>query len=402
MNVLYVNHTAVVSGGERSLLDLLAALPQTVRPCLAAPPGPLSERAQALSVPHASIVGTAGSLRLHPLHTPRALVEMITAAWQVGWAVRRHGAELVHANSIRAGVVLAIARLLPIPGVRLPRSLRTVVHVRDCLPPGAVSTATLRLIASTASTIVANSQYTAASVKAAAPRARAEVVYNPVDLARFDPGALSREQARARLGEAGGRSPLLGVVAQLSPWKGQDTAIEALGELRRAGLDAQLLLIGAAKFVASATRFDNERYVAHLHELAAREGVAERVSWLGEREDVPALMRALDVLLLPSWEEPFGRALIEAMALEVPVIATAVGGPREIVTEGREGLLLPPREPARWAAAIRQLHSSPQLVAAMGRAGRERAQQEFTAPRHAAAILGVYERALSRSRGDGP
>lgn len=402
MNVLYVSHTAVVSGGERSLLELLAALPQTVRPRLAAPRGPLSERAQALGVPHASIVGTAGSLRLHPLHTPRALVEMTVAAWQVGRAARRQGVELVHANSIRAGLVLAIARLLPIPGVRLRRSLPTVVHVRDCLPPSAASTASLRLIAATASTIVANSQYTAASVKAAAPKARVEVVYNPVDLARFDPGALSRAEARARLGAAGGRSPLLGVVAQLSPWKGQDTAIEALGELRRAGLDAQLLLIGAAKFVASATRFDNERYVAHLHELAAREGVAERVSWLGEREDVPALMRALDVLLLPSWEEPFGRALIEAMALEVPVIATDVGGPREIVADDREGLLLPPREAAPWAAAVRRLHDGPQLATAMGRAGRERVQQEFTAARHAAAILDMYERTLAKSRGDGP
>ena len=63
------------------------------------------------------------------------------------------------------------------------------------------------------------------------------------------------------------------------------------------------------------------------------------MSFLGEREDVPELIRALDILLLPSWEEPFGRALIEAMALEVPVIATSVGGPAEILDDGREGFL---------------------------------------------------------------
>ncbi len=124
---------------------------------------------------------------------------------------------------------------------------------------------------------------------------------------------------------------LLGVVAQLSPWKGQDTAIEALRILREQGVDAHLLLIGSAKFVARATRFDNEAYVAGLRARVARADLEDRVSWLGEREDVPELVRALDVLLLPSREEPFGRALIEAMALGVPVLATEVGGPPEIV-----------------------------------------------------------------------
>jgi glycosyltransferase involved in cell wall biosynthesis len=389
VRVLFVSHTAVVSGAERSLLDLLAGLPETVQPLLATPPGQLQELAHERGVATTAIKGTAGSLRVHPLHTPKALSEMAIAAWQVRRAAARHRAEVVHANSIRGGIVLALAGL---------RGRARIVHVRDCLPPGRVSAATLRLLAATATAIVANSAYTAASVRARAPAARVEVVHNAVDLQRFDPAKLDRASARARLGEAGGRRLLLGVVAQLSPWKGQDTAIEALGALQREGIDAQLLLIGAAKFVARATRFDNEAYVSALHELAAREGVAERVSWLGEREDVPELMRALDVLLLPSWEEPFGRAVIEAMALEVPVIATDVGGPREIVREGREGLLLPPREPAGWARAIARLAGDPELAARMGRAGRERAQEEFTIERHARATLDVYERAIARAR----
>ncbi len=395
MRVLYVNHTATASGGERSLLDLLGALPEQVQPRLAAPRGALQERAQELGVPCTSIAGTAGSLRLHPLHTPLALAEMSAAAAQVSRAVAREQIELVHANSIRAGIVLGLARRCPIPGLRLPGGVPSIVHVRDCLPPSAASRATLRLIAATATIVVANSAYTADSLRAAAPGARLRVVHNPVDLKRFDPAALDRASARARLGEAGKRRVLLGVVAQLSPWKGQDTAIEALGALQRDGIDAQLLLIGSAKFVERATRFDNEAYVASLHELAAREGVAERISWLGEREDVPALIRALDVLLLPSWEEPFGRAVLEAMALEVPVLATTVGGPREIVQDGREGFLLPPREPARWAGAVARLAQNGELAASMGRAGRERVQRQFTTERHARAMLDVYEQALA-------
>ena len=304
MRVLFVSHTAVVSGAERSLLDLLGALASEdgVQPLLATPPGALAQLAAERAIATTPIRGTAGSLRLHPLHTPRALLEMAIAARQVRRAAARHRAEIVHANSIRAGVVLALA---------LMRRRARIVHVRDCLPPGRLSTATLRLIAASATTVIANSRYTADSVRAAAPRANLQVVYNAVDLARFDPSAIDRAAARARLGEDGARPVLLGVVAQITPWKGQDTAIEALRLLLTDGVDAQLLLVGAAKFVAAATRFDNEDYVARLRELIEREGLLEHVSWLGERDDVAEIVRALDVLLLPSWEEPFGRAAID-------------------------------------------------------------------------------------------
>lgn len=390
MNVLYVNHTAEVSGAERSLLILLGALPGTVRPLVATPAGRLAVAVEELGLPTTTITGTAGSLRLHPLHTPQALVELSAAAVQVRRAARRHRAQLVHANSIRAGIVLGLARLSP---------AATIVHVRDCLPPGPMSTATMRLIAATATTVLANSSYTARSVRSAAPGARVEVVYNPVEVQRFDPARIDRAQARGRLaaelGEGVESQLLLGVVAQISPWKGQDTAIEALRLLVEQGIDAHLVLIGSAKFVARATRFDNKRYVAQLRARIAEAALEDRVSWLGEREDVPELMRALDILLLPSREEPFGRALIEAMALGVPVLATNVGGPPEIITDGREGYLLPPLEPLAWARAIRVIADSPTLGAEMGRAGRLRVQRTFTVEHHVAAMLGVYERALA-------
>ncbi|HLH14301.1 MAG TPA: glycosyltransferase family 4 protein [Solirubrobacteraceae bacterium] len=388
MNVLYVNHTSEVSGAERSLLGLLGGLPDGVRPLLATPPGRLADAAAALGVPTTSIAGTAGSLRVHPLHTPRALAELSLAAAQVRRAARRHRAELVHANSIRAGIVLGLARLAP---------AASVVHVRDCLPPGALSSATMRLIGASATSVLANSRYTAASVRAAAPRARArlEVVHNSVELDRWDPSRIDRARVRAALGAAGSRGVLLGVVAQLSPWKGQDTAIEALELVCEQGIDAHLLLIGSAKFRARATRFDNEAYVRRLHALVDAAGLGERVSFLGEREDVPELVRAIDMLLLPSWEEPFGRAVIEAMALEVPVLATSVGGPAEILSDGVEGMLLAPREAPAWASAIAALAADPERRARMGRAGRARVEREFTLERHVKNVLEVYERALA-------
>jgi glycosyltransferase involved in cell wall biosynthesis len=388
MRVLYVNHTAEVSGSERSLLSLLAALPPSVQARAACPPGRLAQEVEALGVPVTQIAGTAGSLRLHPTHTPRALAEMSLAALQVHRAARRHDAEVVHANSIRAGIELGLARVSP---------AASVVHVRDCLPPGRATAATMRLIAATATTVVANSHYTAASARRWAPAARLEVVHPGIDITRFDPARIDRAAARARIGVAGTRA-LLGIVAQLTPWKGQDTAIEALRLLRAQGLNAHLLLIGSAKFVATSTRFDNEGYVARLRRQIADAGLEGRVSWLGEREDVPELMRALDALLLPSHEEPFGRSLLEAMALEVPVLATNVGGPPELIRDGSEGYLLPPLDPAAWAQAARRVIETPEHGRELGRAGRRRIAEAFDIPRHVEAILAVYERAAARRR----
>ena len=388
MRVLYVNHTAEVSGGERSLLSLLGALAGRVEAQVASPDGQLRRAVEELGIATTPIMGTAGSLRLHPLHTPRTLAELSVAAVQVRRAAAGFGADVVHANSIRAGLVVGLARLGP---------AARVVHVRDCLPPGPLTTATMRLIAATATTVIANSEYTARSVRASAPGARLEVVHNSVDLARWDPAKIDRAAARSRLGTAGERKVLLGVVAQLSPWKGQDVAVEALRLLDERGVDAHLLLIGSAKFVARATRFDNEAYVAGLKARIAETGLGARVSWLGERDDVPELVGALDILMLPSREEPFGRALIEAMALGVPVLATAVGGPPEIIVDGREGYLLAPEDPHAWAAAVQRILSSADGGREMGLAGRRRVEQAFTGERHAAAIIGVYERALARA-----
>lgn len=387
MKVLYVNHTAEISGGERSLLSLLGTGSGEVEMHLAAPPGRLSEEAAALGIPVEPIPGTAGSLRLHPVHTPRAMMEMAAAGRATQRIARANGTDLVHANSIRGGLILGAART----------GKPSVVHVRDVLPPGAASVATMRMIAATATVIVANSDYTADSVRRLAPRATVEAIPNPVDLVRWDPARVDRVHARASLRGVRPRALLLGVVAQLTPWKGQDTAIEVLRLLRNQGVDAHLLLIGSAKFVAASTRLDNRAYVERLKSRVAELRLEDRVSWMGERDDVPELMSALDVLLLPSHEEPFGRVLIEAMAMRVPVVATNVGGPPEIVTDGVGGFLVDPGDPAAWARAVKHFADHPDLGREMGLAGRHRVERKFGTEQHLAAMLDVYERATERA-----
>ena len=181
----------------------------------------------------------------------------------------------------------------------------------------------------------------------------------------------SREEARGRLGLQG-PGPLLGVVAQISPWKGQDTAVEAFAEVRREHTGARLLLIGEAKFTGAATRFDNVEFRDGLRSRAAELGIADGVEFLGDRRDALEWIAALDVLLAPSWEEPFGRTIVEAMAIGTPVIATAVGGPAEIVEDGVSGRLVRPRDPAALAAAALELLASPEQRRALRGRGQAR------------------------------
>ena len=152
MKILYVNHTSVVSGAEHSLSTLLRALPSEVSPAVACPDGAFAENVRGLGIPVYQTPEATGSLRLHPLHTTRAVAELAAAAVAVRGIIRRTRPDVVHANSIRAGVILSLAT-----GRNGPP---TIVHVRDCLPPGPVSFATRRLIVGAGATLISNSRYT--------------------------------------------------------------------------------------------------------------------------------------------------------------------------------------------------------------------------------------------------
>lgn len=385
MRVLYLSHTAHVSGGERSLLDVLSALPDPIEPAVACPEGPFANAVRELGVPVFRVAGTDSSLRLHPVHTVRGLAAMGVAAVTTQRIAARFGADVVHANSIRAGVIAALAHLLGGP--------RAAVYVRDCLPPGLVSTVSLELMGSGVGAVLANSRYTALTVPDRF-RGQLRVVHSPLDVRRFDPLRCSRDLARRSLGIAESDIVLV-LVAQLTPWKGQDDAIRVLARLHRSRRDVHLLLVGSAKFLSQATRYDNDSYRAWLGKLAGALEVQSNVRFLGERDDVPSLLAAADIALLPSWEEPFGRSVVEAMAMECAVVATNVGGPSEILDDGMDGILLPPRRPRLWADVVEGLIADHERRARMAKAARSRAKAKFRVERHVETLLETYSELTS-------
>jgi glycosyltransferase involved in cell wall biosynthesis len=382
-----------MSGGEHSLLALVNGLPDEVIPILACPPGPLEDAARAAGVTTVGVPGTEGSLKLHPWHTTRTLIDLVRAGWAVRRLASKGGIDLVHANSVRAGLSAVLAARLGGPPA--------VVHVRDCPPEGFLPDLTLRIVGNGATMVVANSEHTRRRFANASHSGRSRVAYSPVDLVRFDPGTVDRDRERARLG-LGASTFVMTLVAQLTPWKAQDDAVRMAARLKASHPDVRLLLVGSAKFVSKATRHDNRLFVQQLEALIESLGMQREVVLLGERDDVPEILQASDVLLLPSWEEPFGRSVVEAMAMAVPVVATSVGGPAEAVSEAEAGLLLPPRSPDVWAAALEGLLEHSDLRREMGQRGRERAVARFGVDAHVRDILAIYGEALdSRALANG-
>lgn len=385
MRVLYASHTSHISGGERSLLDLLAGLPGDVAPTLACPAGRLAHMVQGLGIPVALVPETEGSLRFHPWHSGRAVFQIGWAALRLRHLARRTGAELIHANSVRAGLAADLAARMGGPPV--------VVHVRDCLPRSRLANLSRHLLLHSRSMLIANSLYTAAALGEHSGSSRLVTIYNPVDLERFDPDAISPAAARQRL-KLDLHGPVLGVIGQLAPWKAQDDAIRCFSQLRPSWPKARLLIVGKAVFTARAARYNNPAYAESLRRLVDELQLGDAVQFLGEREDIPEILRALDLLLVPSWHEPFGRSVVEAMAMSTSVVATAVGGPREIITDQVDGLLLPPREPTAWAEAINGLLAQPLRRLEMGRRGRITARR-FARGLHVTRVLSAYREALS-------
>jgi glycosyltransferase involved in cell wall biosynthesis len=379
MNVLYLDHTSIVSGAQRSLLDLLAALPAGVEPVLACPSGPLTAAAHAAGVSVRRVPGTAGSLKLHPLHTPRALAEMSAAAVATARLARTLGADLVHANSIRAGLIAVAAEGLGGPPV--------VVHVRDELPPGRTTALVRHTLMGRAASVIAVSRHTARAFALGEDDPNIRVLANPVRLPPAAPGAGAALRANLGLED---EEPLLGLVGQITPWKGQSDAIRALALVRERGFAARLVLVGEAKFTAAATRYDNLAYLRELHALVAAHGLGDAVRFLGERTDVASVYNALDLLLLPSWSEPFGRAAVEAMLAGTPVLVTSEGGTAEIVRDGTDGRVLAPRDPSAWAEAATKLLADPAARGTLAASARSRAAEVADPERHRSSLGAAY------------
>ena len=369
LNVLYLHHVARIGGAENSLHLLLRTLNRTnVRPLFAGPAeGPFPTMLAKEGVPVFSV----------PFGPLKNIPQVICSVLRLRRIIREQEVEILHSNGPQTNVCAGLAGWL--------EGIPAVWHVRNLLY-GSMRDID-RLCAGLAARIVCNSEAIRERFRGSSAWDKSVTILNAVDVGEFNPQA-SDGSFRRQLGVPSNRV-VVGMVGRIGLGKGHVHFIDAAIRLLRGGANAQFVIVGDAQIPEESTRLEM------LHRQVNDAQMEDRIRFLGFRQDMPQVMRGLDILVLSSDAEPCGRVLFEAMASGRAIVATNSGGTPEIVRDGSEGLLVPPRDPDALAVAIRKVIEEPALRQRFGQAGEVRARQEFSVERYVARILDVYEAARS-------
>jgi glycosyltransferase involved in cell wall biosynthesis len=225
-------------------------------------------------------------------------------------------------------------------------------------------------------------------IGAGVPAAKTRVIENGVNPDRLQPSQVAMERHRTRLGAAPG-TPVVGILATLTPAKDHQTFLRAASELARERPNIRFAIVGDGPLRAE------------LQAFAAEHGLAERAVFLGFERDVADVLAVMDVLVSASRDnEGHSNSIIEAMALGRPVVATDVGGNRELVRDGETGLLVPCGDHRAMASAIGRVLDHPAESAAGAERARAMVQRRFGIDQMVDAYQALYEELLARQRGE--
>jgi glycosyltransferase involved in cell wall biosynthesis len=275
--------------------------------------------------------------------------------------VRAEAPVLLHANTL-----IAIPEALTVRGTGVP----ALLYVHEILPAGLRGAVAARLIRRAARTVVTNSHASAAALRAQG--VEAGVIHNGLVV----PGPAPPRGPR--------RGPVIGTLGTISHRKGSDLFLALADRIREEIPNAEFRMVGPCPGGAEAS------WSQQVVEGARARGIEWRVV-----TDPFAELREWDALVMPSRNEPFGLAVVEAMAVGLPVVATSVGGLREIVTPD-VGYLVPSEDLGELAKAVLALCRDERLRSEMGARARTRVEREFTVEKQAAALDRAYAATVAR------
>ncbi len=365
MKVLHV--CAVAFGLETLLLpqiDFLSRRGLTVEAACSPDPrvGPLRERGYAIHE-------IAVDRRIAPGPNSKSVLSLARL-------MRREKYDLVHTHSPVASVLgRAAAKLAGIERIvytahgfyfheHMPRHKYALYHGIE------------RSVAQITDRILVQSQedYDTAVTSGLGSAAKLRYLGNGIDPSRFEPASLEdddRTKLRRDLGIPDEHSPLLGITGRITEEKGFGELVEALALIRDEFPAAHLLVIGGQLST------ERDAFQDKLVDFIGEQGLEANVTFAGFRSDVDRLLGLLDLFVLPSYREGLPRSVLEAMAMELPVIATDIRGCREAVVDEVTGVLVPPKDAKALAGALSRVLTDRQWAKRLGKAGRDRVVTTF-------------------------
>lgn len=382
-NILYLDSGSGIGGGQRSLLLLLSLLDSNrwtpFVGCLgdsafAAEVAKTEAKLIPLSLPAAH--NKTDKVKRFTLRDLLEDFQQFQVVLQLHRAVKRHAIDLIHANSLSVALLGGmVARINRIP---------ILMHKRYATSYGILDRLCERLL----HRVILVSEATRWDF---APAAKQTLIYNGVDLDAFQASPKEVKILRSELfSDASDASILTGVVTRITPEKGIHFLVRAMAELK-GKTPIKLLIVGGPYFQKDIDYMDSlKREVADL-------GVEDSVIFTGFLSDTRIVTSLLDIVLVPSIiPEACPRTIIEAMAVGKPVIATPLGGSKELVTP-ETGMLVPPEDPSAIAEALATLATDRERLRIMGEAAHTRAAQLFSSKKNTTLTEAVYTELLAAS-----
>lgn len=356
--------------------------------------GPTGDRLRAWDIPY----------HVRRLDLGRDRAAIYDAILDLARLFRREGYDVVQGHDFNSAVLARAAAWVADVPVRATRVLGTV-HLEAPL------SRVLEQATCWMNTLLLGVDYTLSQYRSmGVPPARLAWIASSVDPTKFEVGAGRGAYLRQAFGFSED-SALVGLVGHFyprlapSPWtpelmygrcaKGHEDLLRAAPEILEALPHVRFVMLGGG-FGA-----EGRAHLEEMKDLAITLGVSDRVVFAGAHPDMPAVLRDLDVCVQPSLTENLARATMEALLMERPVVASRTGGLVDLIEDGVTGLLTPPKDPQRLAAAVVWLLRHPQEGQAMGRAGRQRVLEKASPQGIAGRLAKQYQRVYDQSGGRG-
>lgn len=384
MKIAFYNHTSTISGAEISLL-LTAKYLTEAHPIIFAPEGELLQKARDEGIEAVALPSYRARLTRNPFLLVLYMIGMLRAGWKLARIMKKSQVDIIHANSIRAGMMAGLFRWY--------HKLPVVWHIRDMPPQGFIGGIIKRLAGFTAQALIGISESVIQGIEHPSVSGRCHLVHNGVELKSYQSEEKQRviERIRSEL-MTPQKAQVLAIIGQIAPWKRQEDAIEAFANLVHEGQgDMFLWIVGEAKF-----RQENEHYLTRLQEKVTSLQLENNVIFTGFREDVLEICCAADLLLLCSDHEPFGRVIIEAMSQGTPVVGSRGGGVTEIIEHGMSGFMYEIGNTDELTHYIRQVLDEPFVWSSFSRNGQERVKERFSIVQTSQKVEQIYKELLSR------